>query len=500
MSSLLYFEPGITPYNWHKVIDALKILYPRLKWQSGIPLDKFSPFKIGGTFQYSGEASPINGLILPITNAGGLNYGRFKNHKDFIDTASNYVGFVDKVVDGWEHLGLNQDTSFVFEATNKKKVEHVDHFFKTGKLLDGTYYFEPALNDGEVRQLYSLLQNIDRSKIILNPIEYSSNGTLLWLDVIHNSIAGWQDVSSDEDSKGEYVIDSLVGIKRWCYKGRGFSHRNCIKPFRNGRELLNYLPNTEDIFNQLDEAVKVNTPEDYVKHFYDTGTLLRGVYYFDPPLGKTEIRVLHEIIDDSNVRNSSRILSPLNHNGDDSLVFIEVDKSNSVNGWQNVDTSVTNDGESFLIKGIDNIRKFCDEWNPNDPLYDGRAFLPQLFDMEDIFSQITESEEDEFDWVDTTSMSNLSGERLYGIIQNLFNTQYNGYYRIEYSNDSPNKPIEIRDDTGIYYSFTMDEFSVDYLTHLLTRTLSRSTIDRDTREEYGQLAKVLEPIIGPINV
>ena len=80
MSSLLYFEPGITPYNWYKVIDALKILYPRLKWQSGKSLDTFNPFEIGGP-QYRGEASPINGLILPITNAGGLNYGRFKNHR-----------------------------------------------------------------------------------------------------------------------------------------------------------------------------------------------------------------------------------------------------------------------------------------------------------------------------------------------------------------------------------------------------------------------------------
>ena len=495
MSSLLYFEPGITPYNWYKVIDALKILYPRLKWQSGKSLDTFNPFEIGEP-QYRGEASPINGLILPITNAGGLNYGRFKNHKDFIDTAGNYSGyFGNPVVDGWEHLGLNQDISFVFESTNKKKVEHVDHFFKTGKLLDGTYYFEPALNDGEVRQLYSLLQNIDRSKIILNPIEYSSNGTLLWLDVIHNSIAGWQDVSSDEDSKGEYAIDSLVGIKRWCYKGRGFSHRNCIKPFRNGRELLNYLPNTEDIFNQLDEAVKVNTPEDYVKHFYDTGTLLRGVYYFDPPLGKTEIRVLHEIIDDSTVKNSSRILSPLNHSGDDSLVFIEVN-NNTVNGWQNVDTSVTNDGESFIIKGVDNIRKFCDEWTPNETLYDGRAFLPRLFDMEDVFNQITESEEDEFDWVDT-SMSNLSGNGLFGVIEHLFK-KYDSGYKIEYDGDSP-KPIEINDDTGIYYSFSMDDFTIDNLINNLTRTLSRSTIDSDIREEYGRLAKVLEPIIGPIN-
>lgn len=494
MSSLLYFEPGITSDNWSKVIEALKILYPRLKWSSGVSLDKFNPFKIEGSF-YEAEADPINGLVLPITNAGGLNYGRFRNRKDFIDTASNYAGFSDKVVDGWEHLGFNQDTSFVFESTNKKNVEHVNNFFETGKLLDGTYYFEPALDDGEIRQLYSLLQNIDRSKLILQPLEHSSNGALLWLDVIGNSIAGWQDVSSDEDSKGEYALDSLVSIKRWCYKGRGFSHRRCIKPFRNGRALLNEIPNTEDVFNQLDEAVRVNTPEDYVKHFYNTGKLLRGVYYFDPPLDITEIRVLHEVINDGSVMRSSQILAPLNHNGDNSLVFIEV-TNNTISGWQNVDTSDDSDGV-YLIKGIDSIRRFCDDWNPNEPLYDGRAFLPNLLDMEDVFSQITESEEEnQFDWVDV-SMSNLSGERLYGVIQHLFNTQYNGRYQIVYTNEA--KPIEIMDDTGIYYSFTMDDFTLDNLINSFTRTLTRS-ISRDTKEEYGQLAKVLEPIIGPINI
>ena len=494
MSSLLYFEPGITPYNWYKVIDALKILYPRLKWQSGKSLDTFNPFEIGEP-QYRGEASPINGLILPITNAGGLNYGRFKNHKDFIDTAGNYSGyFGNPVVDGWEHLGLNQDISFVFESTNKKKVEHVDHFFKTGNLLDGTYYFEPALDTGEIRQLYSLLKDVDRSKVILQPLEHSSNGTLLWLDITNNSIAGWQDISSDEDSHGEYKLDSLVGIKRWCYKGRGFSHRNCIKPFRNGRELLNYLPNTEDIFNQLDETIEMGNMKDYLKHFYDTGKLLNGVYYFDPPLNRNEISIFHEIINSGNVNNSSRILNPLDHHGSKSLVFIEV-SNNTVNGWQNVDTYHDSVGP-YLIKGVDNIRRFCDENNPEEILYNGRNFLPILPDTEDIFNQLNESE-DEFDWVDV-SMSNLSGNRLFGMIENLFKT-YDSGYKIEYDGDSP-KPIEINDSTGIYYSFSMDDFTIDNLINNLTRTLSRSTIDSDIREEYERLAKVLEPIIGPINI
>ena len=115
---LLYFEPSINSNEWPLVIEALKILYPRLEWQSGVSLDTFNPFKIPG---YDGEADPINSLLLPVTNTGGLNYGRFKNHKEFIDTANKYgIGyFGDSVKDGREHLGLNEDTNSIFNSLDE---------------------------------------------------------------------------------------------------------------------------------------------------------------------------------------------------------------------------------------------------------------------------------------------------------------------------------------------------------------------------------------------
>jgi hypothetical protein len=114
---LLYFEPSINSNEWPLVIEALKILYPRLEWQSGVSLDTFNPFKIPG---YDGEADPINGLLLPVTNTGGLNYGRFKNHKEFIDIANKYgIGFGDSVVDGREYLGLNEDTDSIFNSLDE---------------------------------------------------------------------------------------------------------------------------------------------------------------------------------------------------------------------------------------------------------------------------------------------------------------------------------------------------------------------------------------------
>jgi hypothetical protein len=114
---LLYFEPSINSNEWPLVIEALKILYPRLEWQSGVSLDMFNPFKIPG---YDGEADPINSLLLPVTNTGGLNYGRFKNHKEFIDIANKHgIGFGDSVVDGREHLGLNEDTNSIFNSLDE---------------------------------------------------------------------------------------------------------------------------------------------------------------------------------------------------------------------------------------------------------------------------------------------------------------------------------------------------------------------------------------------
>ncbi len=120
---LLYFEPSINSNEWPLVIEALKILYPRLEWQSGVSLDTFNPFKIPG---YDGEADPINGLVLRDPkiydprwpNTGGLNYGRFKSPEELIDSAKK-MAVSGSVVDGWEHLGLNKDTDSIFDSLDE---------------------------------------------------------------------------------------------------------------------------------------------------------------------------------------------------------------------------------------------------------------------------------------------------------------------------------------------------------------------------------------------
>jgi hypothetical protein len=132
-------------------------------------------------------------------------------------------------------------------------MEHIGHFYETGKLLNGTYYFDPPLIEPEIRELHDLFGHIKGNKVISSSItskfHLKNNPNLLWLDVAHNEIVGWQntDEADDEDGNGEYALDNLESIKRWCH------NNSCYEPFRDGRLFLNDLPNTEDIFNQLNQ-------------------------------------------------------------------------------------------------------------------------------------------------------------------------------------------------------------------------------------------------------
>lgn len=130
---------------------------------------------------------------------------------------------------------------------------HVEHFYQTGNLLNGTYYFDPPLIEPEIRELHNILGHIKGNKVILNPLRdnyqatgnYNMSQTLLWLDVFRNTITGWQNVDTVDDEDGEYVLNNLRSIIRWC------ANNDCNMPFRDGRLFLTDLPNTEDIFNQI---------------------------------------------------------------------------------------------------------------------------------------------------------------------------------------------------------------------------------------------------------
>lgn len=116
-----------------------------------------------------------------------------------------------------------------------------------------------------------------------------------------------------------------------------------------------------------------------------------------------------------------------------------------------------------------------------------------------INSSINESEE--FDWVDV-STSNLSGQNLYEMIQELFNLS-NGMYQIVPSTRligdlGDGGIIEILDKIGVYLEYAMEDFTVNNIHKDLSDIINRDTTGRTVKLDYINLAKALEPIIGPI--
>ena len=240
--------------------------------------------------------------------------------------------------------------------------------------------------------------------------------------------------------------------------------------------------------------------DNHVEHFYNTGKLLTGTYYFDPPLIVPEIEELHSLL--RNIQGSKVILNPLsrdtgNYNMGQTLLWLDV-SNNTITGWQNVDTVDEEDGEGeYVLNNLRSIQRWCANNDCNMPYRDGRLFLAELPNTEDIFNQLNES--DDFDWVDT-STDNLSGQRLYDIIQNYFSTYHNGRYWLEQRDGF----IELWGDSGgnlgtyIYFEFTMSQFTIDILIQALKTALLEVEED-EVRYDYIHLAQVLEPIIGPIN-
>ena len=233
--------------------------------------------------------------------------------------------------------------------------------------------------------------------------------------------------------------------------------------------------------------------DNHVEHFYQTGKLLNGTYYFDPPLIVPEIEELHYLF--RHIKGSKVILNPLrddvhntgNFNMSQTLLWIDVFR-NTITGWQNVDSDEDEDGE-YVLNNLRSIQRWCANNDCNMPFRDGRLFLAELPNTEDIFNQLNES--DEFDWVDT-GIDNLSGQRLYDLLQDFFYNYCDGIYWLEQTEDGS---VEICDKTGTYYDFELEEFTIDNLIQSFKNSLL-TIRDQDVKEDYIQLAKTLEPIIG----
>lgn len=145
---------------------------------------------------------------------------------------------------------------------------HIQHFYRTGKLLDGTYYFDPPLIEPEIKTLYNILRKVKLSNKILLPLKRRPDNNLLYIDVKDNTIMGWQNVDRAEDESGEYVLNNLQSIQRW---NANYSDGGRVRQYHDGRLFVGLeLLDTEDIFNQINESDEF----DWVPEFTDPNTLV----------------------------------------------------------------------------------------------------------------------------------------------------------------------------------------------------------------------------------
>ena len=125
-----------------------------------------------------------------------------------------------------------------------------------------------------------------------------------------------------------------------------------------------------------------------------------------------------------------------------------------------------------------------------------RVIIGPLVDeqMEDL------NESEEYDWIDTNP-SNLSGQRLYDMMTELFtmNDSRSGLRNDIYWLENNRGNVEIWDSGGYYLEYNMEDFTVDRIRKDLATNINNLTLGPSVRSDYSNLAKALEPIIGPID-
>jgi hypothetical protein len=125
--------------------------------------------------------------------------------------------------------------------------------------------------------------------------------------------------------------------------------------------------------------------------------------------------------------------------------------------------------------------------------------------MKELIRKIIKESIDEFDWVDVNPNTYSSGQGLFNLMQEFLQSETNGEYYLNKHQGTLNKhqgTIELCDSTGIYYDYKdVEDFTIENIVRDFERTLNYNYQEHSQIwEEYHQLAKILEPIIGPINI
>ena len=116
--------------------------------------------------------------------------------------------------------------------------------------------------------------------------------------------------------------------------------------------------------------------------------------------------------------------------------------------------------------------------------------------MKELIRKIIKESIDEFDWLDVNPNTYSSGQGLFNLMQEFLQSETNGEYYLNKHQGT----IELCDSTGIYYGYnSMDDFTIENIVRDFERTLNYPR-HSEIWEEYHQLSKILEPIIGPINI
>jgi hypothetical protein len=109
--------------------------------------------------------------------------------------------------------------------------------------------------------------------------------------------------------------------------------------------------------------------------------------------------------------------------------------------------------------------------------------------MSKLIRRIIKESIEEFDWIDVDD----SGDTLYSVIKYLLEKQGGKYWM-----ENDDGAIKLWDDTGYYFSIDEPDFTIEAIRESLHNSISNINLGDEIHEEYLELTKVLEPIIGSI--
>ena len=355
---LLYFEPAINDIKWSRVIEALKVLHPKLTWASRVNLDSFNPFEAFDPLSQSViSLPPINGLTIDFYNK--LSYGRFQNPESMLKLR----GYGTKVVDGWEYLGMKQDTESIFDKLNESdEFDWAEEIIKdVPNLVD---YRTVKQGDKVVPGKDWLFGNQAQGSVygIVDLEEYGGEPAYI------------------EDSTDEEFHQYWVHVD-WVNKNGNPTFRNNYRVGPEYHDLKYYTPK----------------PAKRKKGINESEENIQEITHNDLQVGMTVIVDGYDVNEETQKWENKIGTVVYNYNED------EDDTSNSFTisfkDWAN-----GHDGSNLVECGSDKCWSFYDHCayseENNCQNIDGIKFY--TVNTYDLFDQLNESEDDEFGWVKET--------------------------------------------------------------------------------------------------